>query len=460
MKKPTVQGLGAQAAAVLAFAASVSAHSWIEKAFRIAPNGTMVGNVGYPRGYLPRSSTNPPFQDSVPVWLLPATGQSAYSGDEILNKFPKQDNPQYPMLEASAGDFIALTHLENGHTTIPENQPKKPQNRGTLYFYGTSEPKDQEKLFDVHLVWNRDGTGGDRRGRLLATRNYDDGQCYQPNPGALSHQRATELADEGAVHNDELACQSDIKLPDNLQAGSIYTIYWYWDWPDLNADHIDFEGTKNGLFPWAGTFMRGERDPHGFTMDAISKNESYASTVDIRITGGADFGAKNFAANQYIDKQNIYSKAIKEQMGSNYQVDVNANGGGSPGSMPAVTTTTTTIAAPQTTAQPANGGAPSPPPVLGTITVTSVVTVQPTTIWKTVTKTGSPESIPTSSSTTTQAPVQQQPSTVVKLVTTHVAAGYSLPQGRPTVTPFADFHESPPKAAKPARRQNWEFGQH
>jgi hypothetical protein len=85
------------------------------------------------------------------------------------------------MLEAAPGDYIAIMHLENGHTTLPHNQPNKPRNRGTIYFYGTTQPKEQEKLFDVHLLWNKQGTGGDKRGKLLATRNYDDGQCYQPN---------------------------------------------------------------------------------------------------------------------------------------------------------------------------------------------------------------------------------------------------------------------------------------
>lgn len=359
---------------VLALTGSASAHSWVEYAQKIAPNGTMVGPLGYARGWVPR--TTPGWADKIPQLLLPLSGQSAYSGKEILNKYPFQANPSQPMLQASAGDHIAILHMENGHTSLPQNQPLKPHNRGTIFFYGTSKPNAQEKLFDVHLRWNRDGTGGDKRGVLLATRNYDDGNCYQPNSGQISTSRAQKLASDGAEHGRELICQSDVKLPSDLKAGSIYTIYWYWDWPDLNAKAINMDATKNGIYPWAGTFMRGEKDPHGFTMAAIARNESYASTIDIKITSAGISGAKlKAAAGQgFIAKQNIYSMAIENQMKSNFQVNIDANG------------------APK---NPANGGnaptestSPADTPTganQGPVTVTKTVTVAPSAVTKTET---------------------------------------------------------------------------
>lgn len=404
--------------ALIALAGPASAHSWVEAAYRIAPNGTMVGDVGYPRGWVARTSTNPIWKDAIPQWLLPISGQSAYAGDEVLNKYPFEANPKFPMLQASAGDHIALQHLENGHTTLPQNQPMKPHNRGTIYFYGTTEPKAEEKLFDVHLVWNREGTGGDKRGKLLATRNYDDGQCYQPNDGALSVQRANELADDGAVHSTELRCQSDIKLPDDLKEGSVYTIYWYWDWPDLNPDRINMEGTKNGIFPWAGTFMRGEKDPHGFTMDAIARNESYASTVDVKIVGKAGGpvpGAMAKAAaagpvkeEAWIPDQDIYRKAIKEQMASNFQVDIDANqpANGAPDS-PNTPGASQSVPAGVPTGTQGNGG--------GAVTVTQTVTIPPTTIVSTVYVTQPGDKAPfKSSATQSTAADPRKPSTTQK----------------------------------------------
>lgn len=473
-------------ALVLALAAAANAHSWIERAYKVAPNGTMIGAEGYPRGWIARTSTDPLWQDKIPQLLLPLTGQSAYTGDEILNKYKKEENPQFPLLEAAAGDHIALIHLENGHTTLPQNQPKKPQNRGTVFLYGTSQPNENERLFDVHLVWNKDGTGGDKRGVLLGTRSYDDGNCYQPNNGALSIERAARLAPEGADHNTELGCQSTIQLPSDLKAGSVYTIYWYWDWPDLDATNIDFQATTNGLYPWAGTFMRGEKDPHGFTMAAISKNESYASTIDIKITGGSSSAKHANINGEFIEKQNIYSMAIKDQMVGNFQVDIDANGGGKGG--PGATPVTSTSAAPHEahTSAAASKSAARQGIAQPSAAPTGNAPEQPSTVWKTLYKTSSAASPPASSpvvfvtttihtqaaaashtpstttiiSTTTLAvtstrtgDAQVAAPTVVVSVTKHVPAardGEPTPTAsndRPTVTPLN-------------RRRNWAFGQH
>ncbi|RGP70314.1 hypothetical protein FLONG3_7492 [Fusarium longipes] len=502
-----------------ALVSPVSAHSWVEYASKLARNGTMIGKLGYPRGFVPRDSTNPSFTDDIPQNILPVTGQSAYSGEEILNKYKLDKNPQFPMLEAAAGDYIAIMHLENGHTTLPENQPNKPRNRGTIYFYGTTQPKDEEKLFDVHLRWNRQGTGGDKRGKLISTRNYDDGQCYQPNAGQLSTGRSNELKPKGAIHEKELACQSDLKLPSDLKAGDIYTIYWYWDWPDLNGDKIDMEATKNGKFPWAGTFMRGEKDPNGFSADAIARNESYSSVIDIKITGSEGFAAKDQNILEYVDNQNIYSAGIEEQMKSNFQVDV--DGGKGDGSVPSYPSSP---ASPTATA-PVDGGAGNggdvatvtvtatvkPSPVITTVYVTvpseSLTAIAPEpvdgeTSTKTITTTAlvtkskvPSDAVPTPPTASTvyetlyttrpkeqptggDLPQQPQPSTVIKTIVTHIntpssSGEASAPSAQPTF-PGGEFREDPPaNGGAPTqtqsdgppiptpflrRRQNWVFG--
>ncbi|GKT98548.1 unnamed protein product [Fusarium langsethiae] len=493
----------------LALAASTlispaSAHSWVEYASKLARNGTMIGKMGYPRGFVPRDSTNPPFADSIPQNILPQAGQSAYSGQEILNKYKLEKNPQFPMLEAAAGDYIAIMHLENGHTTLPENQPNKPKNRGTIYFYGTTQPKDEEKLFDVHLRWNKEGTGGDKRGKLISTRDYDDGQCYQPNAGQLSTGRSAELKPKGAIHEKELACQSDLKLPSNLKAGDIYTIYWYWDWPDLNSENIDMEATKNGKFPWAGTFMRGEKDPNGFTMEAIARNESYSSVLDIKITGSAGLAAKDQNILEYVDNQNVYSAGIEAQMKSNFQVDVD---GGKGDNMPAPSSPSSpsSPASPTATA-PADGGAGSggdvatvtvtatvkPSPIISTVYVTvpsgSLTGVAPEpvdgeTSTKTITTTAlvtkskklsDAEPTPPTASTVYETlyttrpkeqptggdqPQQPQPSTVIKTIVTHINTPSSsgeanAPPAQPTF-PGGQFREDPPvSGGAPAQTQS------
>lgn len=340
-------------AAVLAMAAStVTAHSWIESAFVVAPNGTYVGSEGFPRGYVPR--TDPGFSDKVAQHQIPDGG--VYKGDEVLNKYPLEANPKHPLLLATPGSQVAIRHLENGHVTLPQAQANKPLNRGTVYLYGTTQPKDKEKLFDVHLRWNQDGSGGDKRGRLLATRNYDDGQCFQDNKQAMAQERASKLAAGGAKVEKELKCQSAITIPEDAKPGSVYTVYWYWDWPTLNPSKVDMQGTKQGQFPWGGSFKRGDKVPNGWTADSIVVNESYSSVIDIKIADTIPgLMAKEGG---WVDKQNIYNQGIKEQMVNSFDVPVDKLGGGGGGN---AAKTSPAPGAPSAPPAPPASGAPVPP---------------------------------------------------------------------------------------------------
>ncbi|OAQ66902.1 hypothetical protein VFPPC_14397 [Pochonia chlamydosporia 170] len=397
-------------ASLLALAGSASAHSWVEYASKIAPNGTLVGALGFPRGYMPRSQAG--WNDKIPQLLLPAQGTQAYTGKEVLNKFPFTDKPQHPMLEAAPGDHIAIIHLENGHVSLPQNQPKKPKNRGTIFLYGTSQPKEQEKLFDVHLLWNKGGSGGDKRGVLLATRNYDDGQCFQPNTASITNERVSKYGADGAKNSQELPCQSDVKLPDNLKPGSVYTIYWYWDWPNLDSTKIDMEKTAQGAFPWAGSFMRGDKVPNGWKMDAITLNESYASVIDIKIgEAPKGFNAKDAGKDAWVAKQNIYSMAIKDQMNNNFQVDVDGYGnGGGQGTAPPPASPSAPASAPGSSPSgaPVASGPQSQPRGITTVkeTVTVPATTLITTVFRTVTPSHSQEELPleTTVTVTTRVP--------------------------------------------------------
>lgn len=128
--------------------------------------------------------------------------------------------------------MIALRYQENGHVTLPQNQPGKPQNRGTVYIYGTTQPKPNENFLDVFNQWNADGTGGDKRGRLIAAQPFDDGRCYQKNGGPIAASRISQYSHTASdPMGEDLWCQNDIKLPSDTPTGKPYTIYWVWDWP-------------------------------------------------------------------------------------------------------------------------------------------------------------------------------------------------------------------------------------
>jgi hypothetical protein len=415
---------GLRALAIITLIATVNAHTWAERVRRIAANGTMVGETGYARGYIARDSQDPPFADALAQNQLPVTGQAAYSGDEVLNKYSFDPNPKWPMLEAAAGDKVAIMYLENGHTTIPENQPNKPRNRGTVFLYGTSEPAQQEKLFDVHLLWNKDGTGGDGRGRLLATRNFDDGQCYQPNNRPIALQRASSLSNQGANPNEELSCQTAVTLPEDLEPGSVYTVYWYWDWPDLNPEEINMEATENGVFPWAGSFMRDGQDPTGLPASVIARNESYSSAIDIKIVERTTaLGAITVGAANFIQDQNVYSQAIRQQMENNFIVDVDPGSPQQPGSPSPPSTPSSSVGSP--TATTPGSILPTDSPLVGAPgnglveTVTVTATLPPTTLVTTVYETMTVETPLASEQSQSSS---ESTSTVVVTLTTRVPA--------------------------------------
>lgn len=127
-----------------------------------------------------------------------------------------------------------MKYLENGHVTLPQNTPGKPIGGGTVFVFGTSQPLENELLVDV-LEWTIDGTGGDRRGKLIAAQNFDDGRCYQINTGNISLTRQQEEfpgpveGQHGPVH--EQWCETDVAIPSDVSINSTYTVYWVWQWP-------------------------------------------------------------------------------------------------------------------------------------------------------------------------------------------------------------------------------------
>ena len=241
---------GVLAAALLSLAGTAAAHSWPERTMRIAPNGTMVGEPGFERAHIVRGSGIA--EDDI-VWLLPPNGREkvilpddkiARPGQRALNADSYTE--QFPMLRVAPGDFVAIQYTENGHVSRPElSNPTKPVNRGTVYLYGTTENDlTNANLVDIHLAWTADGKGGDGKGRLLATRNYDDGQCHEAIPadgdgeGITSHRMdlLKQMSDDPM--NGGLMCQSDLQIPADVAAGEILTVIWVWDWPTMNVQGV------------------------------------------------------------------------------------------------------------------------------------------------------------------------------------------------------------------------------
>ncbi len=256
-------------------------------------------------------------------YLIPPNGRA----NEILPtdklcKDSQQEQKQTdgsPRLKAAGGSFVALRYQENGHVSIPEGQLGKPENRGTVYIYGTTEPKVGETLLDIHKVWNKDGSGGDKRGVLLAEQPYDDGQCYQINGGKISATRQKEFGHPAnQLQGLDLWCQNDVKLPADAPSGKPYTLYWVWDWPTV-------PGGDPGL-------------PKG-------KAEIYTTCMDVDITETNQQKSVGGVA-RYADDQPIENAAIKSYMNVDAAAPSAPAASSSPQASPVASTPTSSVMVP------------------------------------------------------------------------------------------------------------------
>lgn len=286
--------------ALIFFACSARAHTWVEQLTVINPNGTFVGTPGFARGNVLRTAPN--FGDPLMVHILPPDGRPATEG--ILNSDlmcrDSQTKPVQtdgsPRLQAPAGSLIALRYQENGHVTMPQNQPGKPSNRGNVFIYGTTQPSESDTFLAIHNQWNAAGTGGDKRGKLLATQPFDDGQCYQVNAGDISVKRKAEFPHETTqLTGSDLWCQNDIAIPSDAPNGKPYTLYWVWDWP--TAPNVD-PGLPKGKTEIYTTCMDVDITDKAETKDlgGTSKQQN------INVKAGVDGSINNIAIPKYMQE--------------------------------------------------------------------------------------------------------------------------------------------------------------
>ena len=429
----------ARALVVLAvLASSAAAHSWIEELDVIAPNGTFVGPPGYSRGNVPRTANA---GDDAMSYKIPPNGRD--TGNKILDTDRICKNTQQtmtqtdgsPRLQAAAGSLVALRYQENGHVTMPQNQPGKPANRGTVYVYGTSQSKPDDTLLAIHKMWNTAGTGGDGRGKLLTTQNYDDGQCYSVNPdSAISKARQAEFTFEPTkTTGTNLWCQNDLALPSDAPPGKPYTLYWVWDWP--TAPNVD------------------PAIPTG-------KPELYTTCMDIDIT--ASSAQKDAESVQYVQGQNLGESGVASyvnELGKHEKIMVATESGqaADSSSSPPATSSAAAQASPSATSTLSTYASPpitSAAPVESSSQASSEDTDSVVTVYVTVSPTPVPFSPPyvvtgnssppaASTSSTAASPVSSSPKSAASTPADGSTCGATKVQKRSRILDGATWDRSP-----------------
>jgi len=301
-----------------ALSGTATAHSWPEQAIRLAPNGAMVGKPGTDRAHSETGTSD---------FLIPPNGRPG--GSKILpdDKIVKESqrkltdssySDQFPMLSVAPGDHVAIKYRENGHVSrADKTNPLKPVNRGTIYLYGTTENDlSNVNLMDVHLKWTADGKGGDGKGKLLATRHYDDGQCHEVKPADGDLEGIGDYRKQFVSKADALLCQSDIKVPEDAPVGKTLTVIWVWDWPNMNVQGVavppaSFDATSGETF--------------------VTLQEMYTGVVDLKIVDPCDASlgdlkgptcasAQNKGAAQFDVNQAATTRGIASQMAEPFLV--------------------------------------------------------------------------------------------------------------------------------------------
>lgn len=278
--------------AALAVAPFATGHSWVEQMRNVNKKGEYVGEYGYPRGMV--SKTDKGFTGDSMNWLLPVQPKVFIDETSPLchtsQRKQEQSSDKYPRLQAVAGGFVAMRYMENGHVTKPQNQLGKPKKGGTIFIYGTTQPKEDERIANV-LRWTEDGKGGDGRGVLLAMNDFDDGRCYETNTTPIHDERIV-LSPNYAMGQAEngpgtmpLFCESNVQLPETAALGKPYTFYWVWQW----------NTAPGGVDP---SYLLG-------------KDEYYSTCIDVDVTS-KDIALAAVAESKYaLGQQDAMAVAVK-----------------------------------------------------------------------------------------------------------------------------------------------------
>lgn len=159
---------------------------------------------------------------------------------------PSQQNYNYTnknrLLYIPVGSHISLQYQENRHVTQPHVPPAH-KTPGMTYVYGTNQSRSEDKLLSIYKWWTSDGSGGDRRDRLIGEGPFDDNQCYQAqsnfstNPSNTIYRDRRQRFGPDIYHGDNRWCQGVATMPVDIGI-RIYTLYWVWDYSTIETESV------------------------------------------------------------------------------------------------------------------------------------------------------------------------------------------------------------------------------
>ena len=217
-----------------------NSHAWPERINRIGNNGTLLEPDGYSRNFVPRDGPGSAGVGGENVSFSKLIGSVKGAPVCMPRQQTQTQSPGHPRLQASPGDLIAIRYTENGHVTQPRDPklaagPDQPHG-GPVRILGTTQGTGAFTLDQV-VQWTQDGSGGDKKGKLLEMQNYDDGQCYEKGSKPPQQERQAKYPFQGNLVDSisDLLCQNNFAIPADAPIGKPYTILWVWDFShDIN----------------------------------------------------------------------------------------------------------------------------------------------------------------------------------------------------------------------------------
>lgn len=190
--------------------ALVNAHTWVDNIKVTGGAGPIDGSLGYIRGYIGHN-------DQASSYLIPNQQGSVYKDNQ---RQPNQPDGKFGKLKASPGSEITAEWHENGHTTndTPENNAPG-YDAGKVYMYGSISPPGDLSLEQI-WGWKPDGP---LTGKFLGEFNYDDGRCAEEGSQGKPRGAPRWAAGGGGP------CKGKFNLPEDLQPGQTFTVYWVWN---------------------------------------------------------------------------------------------------------------------------------------------------------------------------------------------------------------------------------------
>lgn len=185
--------------------------------------GPIDGSMGYIRGFVGHN-------DFASSYRMETPGQSIYKDNQ---REPNQPNALYQRLKASPGAEITAQWLENGHTTnnTPENEAPG-YDSGKIYMYGTTSQPNPDLTLEQIWKWTPEGP---LEARFLGEMPFDDGKCAEEGSQGKPLGAPRWAAGGGGP------CKGKFNLPEDLQPGQTYTVYWVWNFSGKVPGGTHFE---------------------------------------------------------------------------------------------------------------------------------------------------------------------------------------------------------------------------